>query len=112
MELEKMYNAEVPEIQRAGADLSLAGPAIAKGKIVKIETFFCIDLTTAAKTIRLGYNSKGTDWWIKRETLAAGVYGLALERPLILIDGERPIARVETCTANDECVMVARGPYI
>jgi hypothetical protein len=94
------------------SDLEILGDVVKQGKVVSIETFFVIDQTTAAKTIKLGFRRGGTDYYIKRAAAGTGVYGIYLERPLILTEGERPIATVEAPTANDVCLLIARGPYL
>jgi len=94
------------------SDLEILGDPVPTGKVVSIETFFVIDQTTGAKTIKLGFRRGGTDYYIKRAAAGTGVYGISLERPLILVEGESPIATVESPTAADVCLLIARGPYI
>jgi len=94
------------------ADLEILGDEIPTGRVVYIEMFFVIDKTTANKTIKLGFRRLGVDYYVKRAAAGSGVYGISLDRPLILVEGERPIATVESPTLNDECLLVARGPYL
>jgi len=96
----------------ASADLEILGDEVPEGKVVSIETFFVIDQTTANKTIKIGFRRGGKDYYIKREAAGASIYGVTMDRSLILVEGERPIAVVEAPTVNDVCLMVARGPYL
>lgn len=100
-------------------DFTLTGDKIPMGKVVRIETFTCVDLTTANKVIRLGFKRRGKIFWLKRETVTQGdsvntidEYGVILEAPIILTGGEKPVAMVESPTNKDEIYLVARGPYI
>jgi hypothetical protein len=94
------------------SDLEILGDPVPPGKVVSIQTFYVVDQTTSAKTIKLGFRRGGTDYYIKRAAAGTGVYGVYLEAPLILVEGERPIATVEGPTAADVCLLVARGPYL
>jgi len=96
----------------AATDLEILGDEVPEGKVVSIETFFVIDQTTANKTMKIGFRRGGTDYYVKRQAAGASIYGVTMDRPLILVEGERPIAIVESPTINDVCLMVARGPYL
>jgi hypothetical protein len=87
-------------------------PKIPEGKVVKIETLFICDETTAAKTLALGFEKAGRSYLVQKEALAAGVNGLALQAPLILAEGEKPIAVVTSPSANDVLTFIARGVYL
>lgn len=103
----------------AAADFTLLGDKVPMGRVVRIETFTCVDLTTENKVIRLGVKRRGTIYWLKRETAQKGTaasaingYGIQLCTPLILSAGEQPAARVESAASKDEIHLFARGPYI
>lgn len=107
-----VYSAETPQTAPDTDDLSLEGPKVPEGKVVRIETFFAIDLTTSNKTIRVGFDRAGTKFWLQREAAGTGKYGIRLRRPLILVENERPICMIESPTASDECKLIARGVYL
>jgi kynurenine formamidase len=87
-------------------------PKIQPGKVVRIETLFICDETTAAKTLALGFEKAGRSYLVQKEALAVGVNGLALAAPLILAEGEKPIAVVTSPSANDVITFIARGVYL
>lgn len=96
----------------AVTDLEILGDKVPTGKVVSIETFFVIDQTTANKTIKIGFRRGGVNYYVKREAAGASTYGITMDRPLILVEGERPIATIESPSINDVCLLVARGPYL
>jgi len=89
-----------------------AAPKIPPGKVVRIETLFICDETTAAKTLALGFEKAGRSYLVQKEALAVGVHGLALQAPIILTEGEKPIAVVTSPSANDVITIIARGVYL
>jgi len=114
-----VYSVHKVDRAPAAADFNLLGDKVPMGRVVRIETFACVDLTTENKVIRLGVKRRGTIFWLKRETVTRGdsvnaisEYGVILEAPLILTAGEQPAARVESAANKDEIHMFARGPYI
>jgi len=107
-----VYSAEEVNLRAAAGDVDLEGPEIPEGMVVKIEQFCAIDLTTANKTIRLGYKRGGNTFWITRQAPGTGLYGIGLNYPVFLVEGERPVARIESATASDECRLIARGSYL
>jgi hypothetical protein len=88
------------------------GPRVPEGRVVQLYILIAVDLTTVNKTISLGYKRAGTTYWLKREAAGAAAYGLHLDRPLILVEGESPVARVESATEGDSLVFLARGVYL
>jgi len=107
-----VYSAEQTIAKASAADQDLSGPEIPEGMVVYIEVISVVDLTTANKTMRLGYERAGVKYWVQRVAPGAAVYGISNDRPIILVEGEKPIARVESATANDEILMVVRGRYL
>ena len=108
----EIYSAEVSLTCDSASTRTLKGDPIKAGKVVEIRTFLVVDLTTANKTLRIGFERAGSQYWLKRKGAGAAEYGIALEEELILVEGERPIAQVETPTQNDALVMLARGVYL
>jgi len=94
------------------ADLDLEGRAIPAGKVVRIETYYVIDATHADKTMKLGYVKAEKTITLKREPTATSAYHVFLEEPLILVEGEKLKATVESATSGDECTLVAKGVFI
>lgn len=108
-----VYSYEDRRTEPNAAALTLnQAPQIPRGKTVRIETMYICDETTPAKTLALGFDKGGKSHMVQKETVGAAVYGLALDAPLILVEGERPIASVTTPTANDVITFIARGVYI
>jgi len=107
-----VYSAEDSQTAPDTTNLTIEGSKIPAGKVVKIDSFFAIDITTANKTIRVGYDRAGSKIWLQREAAGTGEYGVRLRRPLILVENERPVAMIESPTASDECRLVARGIYL
>jgi len=107
-----VYAAEEIVPSASAADKDFEGARIPQGKVVRIEILAVVDVTTANKTLRLGYKRAGTSYWLKRQAPGSSVYGLILDRPLILVQGESPIARVESATAADALYFLARGIYL
>lgn len=107
-----IYQAEIKKAAPDATNITLEGPKIAEGKVVRLHTFYALDLTTAAKTIRIGYDRGGTKHWVKREAAGTGKYGVWQNQTLILVENERPICMIETPTASDECRLIARGVYL
>jgi hypothetical protein len=87
-------------------------PKVRAGKTVRIETMFICDETTAAKTLALGFEKAGRVYLVQKETVGAAVYALALSAPLILAEGEKPVAVVTSPSANDVITFIARGVYL
>jgi len=107
-----VYRAEAEVLKAPAGDVDMEGVPVPTGCLVKIETMYVVDLTTANKTMRLGYERAGVKYWVRREAPGATVYGLGMVEPLILGEGEKPICRVESATASDECRFFARGVYL
>jgi hypothetical protein len=93
-------------------DREFTGPTVPDGKVVRLESFYAVDESTAAKEIILGFRRGNVVHVLKHETCGTGVYGLALLTPLILVEGEQPYALIKSATANDEITFYARGPYL
>jgi len=91
------------------ANIILKGPTVPEGCIVELKVMRVIDLTTADKTMRLGYERGGNQYWFRRRNAGTGNYDLHLEAWLLLSEGERPIAMVESPTVGDEIWFFARG---
>jgi len=96
----------------SASDLELTGPEVPAGRVVRVEFFSALDLTTANKTIRLGYQRGGTDRWIDMAGVGAAEYGRVLARPFYLVGGDRPRVRVVTPTQADVIAVTLRGPYL
>lgn len=94
------------------ADLDLEGRAIPAGKVVRIETYYVIDETTANKTMKLGYVKAEKTITLKREAAGTSAYHVRLEGRLILVEGEKPKATVESPTSGDECRLLVKGVFI
>jgi len=107
-----VYTAEVVVPKAAAADTTILGPEVPEGRVVRIDTFYVIDLTTSAKTIELGYRRRGTNYWFKRAAAGTGVYGVSQDRPIVLVEGEQLVGKVESASASDECWLIARGIYL
>lgn len=109
---ESVYDATIYlKVAKAG-DIDLEGPAIPSGKVAIIDAFYLLDLTRANMTLRLGYKRGESVFWFKREQVAATAYGLSQVTPTVLVEGEKPIGRVESAILADELYMVVRGRYI
>jgi len=108
----EIYRSEKQQPAPSTSDLTIVGEKVPTGKAVLIETFFAIDQTTANKTLRLGYDRGGTKFWIKRAAAGSGIYGLALDRPLYLVENEAPAIMIESPTTGDVCLLVARGEFL
>jgi len=90
-------------------DIILMGPRVSENRVVEIKVMRIIDLTTDNKTMRLGFERAGVQYWFRRRNAGSGNYDLHLEAWLILNAGERPIAMVESPTAGDRIWFFARG---
>jgi len=109
----EIYEARVRDLSVSAADHTLRGDFVPSGRIVKLETFLALDETTANKTITLGIETRtGITTPIKTAAAGAGVYGIYLDTPLILVEGERPYAKIASATASDNLQLLARGIYI
>jgi len=108
----EVYRAEISKTAPDATNITLEGPKIPEGKVVHIRMFYAIDLTTAAKTLRIGYDRGGTKHWVKREAAGTGKYGIWQNQNMFLVENERPICMIETPTASDECKLVVRGVYL
>lgn len=108
----EIYSAEISVTCDSITTRTLKGERIGGGKVVEIRTFLVVDITTANKTLRIGFERAGSQYWLKRGAAGTSDYGIALQEELILVEGERPIAQVESPTLNDVLVMLARGIYL
>jgi len=108
----EVYSAEASVTCDSTSDRTLKGEIVKAGKVIEIRTFLVVDLSTANKTLRIGFERSGTQYWLKRKAAGTAEYGIALEEELILVDGERPIAQVESPTSADVLRMLARGVYL
>jgi len=105
----EIYRAEVETKAPSTANVILRGPPVPQGYVVELKVMQIIDLTTANKTMRLGYERGGRQYWFRRRNAGTGNYDLYLETRLILVEGEKPIAMVESPTADDELWFFTRG---
>jgi len=106
-----IYSAEISQVGSA-ADLDIEGPAVPTGHVVRLTSMYVIDLTTVNRSLRLGYSRGGTAHWFKRGNAGASSFGIGLDGDLILVEGEKPIGRVESAPSDDSCVLIARGEYL
>jgi len=104
-----VYEALEHVVAPSTADVVLRGPLVPEGCIVELKVMRVIDLTTANKTMRLGFERAGVQHWFRRRNAGTGNYDLHLEAWLLLNAGERPIAMVESPTAGDDLWFFARG---
>jgi len=105
----EVYSIEEYIVAPNTNDIILKGSPIPEGYTVELKVMRIIDLTTANKTMRLGYERAGRRFWFRRRNAGTGNYDLHLEAHLILVEGERPIAMVESPTAGDEIWFLTRG---
>jgi len=107
--LKQIYRVELKMKAPSTADVVLKGPPIPEGHVALIETVHLIDLTTANKTMRIGYERAGEQFWISRRNTGTGNYDLRFRLHVQFTPGERPIAMVESPTVGDEILFVCRG---
>lgn len=103
------------ENQQIAADtnnVTLVGDPIPAGMVVEITVIAIKDETTTGKTIRIGYNRNGTNYWIAEYPAATNYHGGELLATLYLVENERPAGMVESPTAGDTIKLFARGKYI
>lgn len=109
----EIYSFELRYTEPGTSDVTLnKAPAVPQGRVVRIDTLIICDETTSNKTLALGLNKGGKNYTLKKQPAGTTTYGIVLERPLILSEGERPIAIVSSPTANDVLTFLARGVYI
>jgi len=107
--LKRIYRVELRTKAPSTADVVLKGQAIPEGYVALIETVHLIDLTTANKTMRIGYERAGEQFWISRRNTGTGNHDLRFRLHVQFAPGERPIAMVESPTKDDEILFVCRG---
>lgn len=107
-----IYQAEISKIAPDATNITLLGPKVKKGKVVRLHAFYVIDITTANKTCRLGYDRAGTKHWFRRRAAGTNRYGIWQNQTMILVENERPACMIETPTASDTCKLIVRGVYL
>jgi len=108
----KIYNW-LERVTVAGAgDVTLSGFPVPEGGIVQIDEFLVCDETTANKAISLGLVRQGVTHWLKIALAGGSTYGLILERPILLFEGEKPTIKVASAGASDVINVVCRGFYL
>ena len=112
MKPQDIFEAVEHVTETPAGDREYSGPTVPDGKVVRIESFYAVDETTAAKEIILGFRRGNVIHVLKHETCGTGVYGLALLTPLILVEGEQPYAKIVSATALDVLTFYARGPCL
>ncbi len=112
MKPNEIYSHETVNDKLPAADKDFEGTEIEKGGIVEITTFYVADITTANKTMRIGYKRGGNTFWLVRKAAGGSTYHINLDRPLILVEEETPVARIETATDQDTGIMIVRGKYL
>ena len=110
--LSDVYDAREERKAPDTDNLTIKGPKTEKGSVVQLDMFYAYDDTTPTKTIRIGFEKNGTIYWVKQGPAATNEHGIAQNGKMILVDGERPVAMIESPTANDVCCLVARGEYL
>lgn len=110
--LAEVYVYEETRVAPDTNNITLVGSKLKEGEVVEIEAFYLADVDTANKTLRLGYDRGGTKFWVKRQAAGTNIYGIYLDRPLILVQNEAPAAMVESPTLNDDITVIARGRYL
>jgi len=108
----QIFRVEIETKSPDTSDKILESKRIPEGLKVLIRNIFVGDLTTDAKTVRIGFRSKGTIHWIMRRTLGTGVYTLSLTGSIILDSGETVCGMIESPTANDTIILYAFGEYL
>ena len=109
---EQIYESVEFIVNAPAGDREFKGPAVPAGRVVKIETFYLVDESTAAKEITLGMCKGNVIHVLRHETCGTGIYGLSLLTPLILVEGVRPYAKITSATLNVELNFVVRGVYL
>jgi len=108
----EIYSAIDEEKPSANGDVDILGPRVLANQVVRLDTFYVINLDRANLDYRLGIERYGTTIWFKRARAGSNTYGIAQDTPTILVGGERPVARVESAQKGDSCWLVARGPSL
>jgi hypothetical protein len=91
---------------------TFTGPKVPQGKVVRIDHMAICDVTTVNHAFRLGYDRAGTQHWLKAGNAGASGFNLTLDTPLLLSEGEAPIAYSSSHAVGDEIHVVARGIYL
>lgn len=107
--LSDVYVYEESRTAPSTSNITLTAAKLKAGEVVIIDSFSVIDVTTANKTLRLGYDRGGSKFWLKRQAAGTSSYHITLDSPLILVENEAPAAMVESPTSSDSLLVVARG---
>ncbi len=107
----EVYRAELKIIAPDTDDIILKGPKVESGRVLVICFMAVMDITTKNKTMRLGYEKNGKQYWFRRRPAGSNTYGVTLDNNIILSDGEQPICMVESPTAANEIWFFAHGAY-
>lgn len=94
------------------AAITLRGPKLNAGEVVEVCAATIIDLDTAAKKMRLGYNDGARDIWLLRRTVPANAYALYLRGRMVIREGQHLIGMVEGPTDKDDVYLLASGYYV
>jgi len=109
----EIYEARIRNVDVAAAVVTLYGPFVESGKVVRLDLFCALDETTVNKTIALGIETRtGIKTPLKTAAAGAAEYAVYLDTPVIMVENERPYATITTPTANDEVQLIARGLYL
>lgn len=107
-----IYMAEESQKSAGTDNLTLKGDPIPLGRIVQLDFIAIKDETTTGKTVRIGYERNGTQYWILEYPASTNYHGGEMTAPLYLVENERPIGMVESPTAADVVRLFARGIYL
>lgn len=107
-----VYRVEQEQKATSTDTVTLEGDKVEPGQVVCISFMAVSNLTTANKTVRLGYDRNGDQHWFKRLAAGASGYGTDLTGEIYLVEGEKPIAQIESPTTGDELRFYVRGVSI
>jgi hypothetical protein len=85
----------------SAADQTFIGPAVHRGNILELELGYVADYTTANKQLLIGFRDAGGSDHFIATVKETSTLSLGLQGKLILLSGERPIAKVLSATLHD-----------
>jgi len=94
------------------ADYTWSGKYVKKGQVLELRHLSMVDKTTANKVISLGIQVGNKDpLWLKQVvgTNQNTIYGAALDNLVILVENERPVAKIASPSNQDNVHMAAYG---
>ncbi len=103
---------EVQQTATSTDNITLKGTKVPEDKVAEITYVAVKDETTTGKTLRIGYQRGGENFWLREEPATTNYHGIQETGIFYLMPNECIIGMIESPTSADVVKLFVRGKYL